>query len=250
MPFTLSPPFTAMIFAAGRGERMRPLTDTCPKPLLQVGGQPLIVWNIQRLERAGFRRIIINHAWLGEQFEAVLGNGSRFGVEITYSAEPYPLETAGGIAYALPLLERASSSPIFLAVSGDVFSDYDYTQLLPRLHDMARLNTPSMHLVMVPNPDYHPRGDFYLQGDRLYAHALTPHQKSDTFGNIGLYDRRLFESLRSTPPTAYALKSYYHSAMAQGRVTGERYGGNWENIGTPDQLYALDTRIQQGMART
>ncbi len=247
---TSCPPLTAMIFAAGRGERMRPLTDTCPKPLLKVAGQPLLVWQIKRLERAGFKRIVINHAWLGEQIEAALGDGSRFGVELFYSAEPHALETAGGIAYALPLLERASTHPIFLAVSGDIFTDYDYAQLIPRVHQMAHADTPKMHLVMVPNPEYHSSGDFYLEGKRLHVEAPTKNITAHTFGNIGLYDRRLFENLRTRStkePAICSLKRYYHRAMAQGEASGELYTGYWENIGTPEQLHALDTKVAAGM---
>lgn len=150
-----------MIFAAGRGERMRPLTDAHPKPLLPVGGKPLIVWKIEALARAGFKDIVINHAWLGEQIEQALGDGNRFGVRLAYSAEPSALETAGGIAQALPLLSAAPErGEIFLAVSGDIFTDYDFRALLPRARAMAGAPEPRMHLVMVPNPPFHPDGDF------------------------------------------------------------------------------------------
>src|ERR1700743_159045 len=152
----------AMIFAAGRGERMRPLTDTCPKPLLEVGGKPLIVWQIERLARAGFQTIVINHAWLGEQIEAAPGGGSRWGVQLRYSAEHEALETAGGIVQALPLLEDDGVSEVFAAVSGDVYADFDYAPLNTHAERLQALPEPGMHLVMVPNPAFHPNGDFGL----------------------------------------------------------------------------------------
>ncbi|WP_048994576.1 nucleotidyltransferase family protein, partial [Burkholderia multivorans] len=142
---------TAMIFAAGRGERMRPLTDTCPKPLLEAGGKPLIVWQIERLAQAGIETIVINHAWLGAQIEQALGDGARWGVRLVYSAEGEALETAGGIAQALPLLERDGRATVFVAVSGDVFCAFDYRTLAPRAARMAELDAPALHLVMVPN---------------------------------------------------------------------------------------------------
>jgi len=162
-----TPLTTAMIFAAGRGERMRPLTDTCPKPLLEAGGKPLIVWQIEALARAGIDTIVINHAWLGEQIEAALGDGARWGVRLAYSAEGDALETAGGIAQALPLIERDGQPTVFAAVSGDVYCAFDYRTLAPRAARMAGLDTPAMHLVMVPNPPFHPAGDFALGDDQL-----------------------------------------------------------------------------------
>src|ERR1700743_1165023 len=135
----------AMIFAAGRGERMRPLTDTCPKPLLEVGGKPLIVWQIERLARAGFQTIVINHAWLGEQIEATLGDGSRWGVQLRYSAEGEALETAGGIAQALPLLEHAGRAEVFVGVAGDVYADFDYAMLHTPAARLAKQSEPGMH---------------------------------------------------------------------------------------------------------
>ena len=154
-----------MIFAAGRGDRMRPLTDQCPKPLLEAGGKPLIVWQIESLARAGFTTIVINHAWLGEQFEARLGDGSQWGVTLRYSAEHSALETAGGIAQALPLLETHGAPSIFVAIAGDLYTAFDYATLLPAARRMAGEAIPGMHLVMVPNPPFHPRGDFSLRDD-------------------------------------------------------------------------------------
>ncbi|MFM0052026.1 N-acetylmuramate alpha-1-phosphate uridylyltransferase MurU [Caballeronia grimmiae] len=226
---------TAMIFAAGRGERMRPLTDTCPKPLLEAGGKPLIVWQIERLAAAGIEIIVINHAWLGEKIEASLGDGSRWGVELRYSPESEALETAGGIAQALPLL----GSGVFIAVSGDVFCDFDYTALRDRATVLARDELPSMHLVMVPNPPFHPRGDFALIDGAL---ALDGEPRY-TFGNIGVYDTRMFRDL--APGTRRALTPYYRETIAEGRATGELYTGRWENVGTPAQLLALDQELRK-----
>ncbi|MDR5737553.1 N-acetylmuramate alpha-1-phosphate uridylyltransferase MurU [Caballeronia sp. LZ016] len=226
---------TAMIFAAGRGERMRPLTDTCPKPLLEAGGKPLIVWQIERLSAAGIESIVVNHAWLGEQIEAALGDGSRWGVELRYSPENEALETAGGIAQALPLL----GSGVFIAVSGDVFCDFDYATLRERANSLASDATPGMHLVMVPNPPFHPKGDFALIDGRL---ALDGEPRF-TFGNIGLYDTRMFGDL--APGTRRALTPYYRETIGGGRATGELYTGRWENVGTPAQLQALDQELCQ-----
>ncbi|WP_245254214.1 N-acetylmuramate alpha-1-phosphate uridylyltransferase MurU [Paraburkholderia sp. LEh10] len=228
----------AMIFAAGRGDRMRPLTDTCPKPLLKVGGKALIEWQIERLARAGFAVIVINHAWLGAQIEQALGDGSRFGVELRYSAEHEALETAGGIAQALPLLEEAGKPQVFAAVAGDVYADFDYSTLRAHAARLADAEEPGMHLVMVPNPAFHPNGDFVLASDGTLALDGAPRY---TFGSIGLYDTRMFRDL--APGTRRALTPYYREAIAGRRVTGELYDGPWENVGTPAQLEALDRQL-------
>ena len=229
---------TAMIFAAGRGERMRPLTDSRPKPLLEVGGQPLIVWQIERLARAGFETIVINHAWLGEQIEAALGDGSRWNVQVRYSAEHEALETAGGIVQALPLLEDEGASEVFVAVSGDVYADFDYAALQAHAARLAALPEPGMHLVMVPNPTFHPQGDFGLVDGKLSLDA-TPRF---TFGNIGLYDTRMFRDLPRG--TRRALTPYYRETIARTLASGELYTGLWENVGTPAQLDALDRQLR------
>ncbi len=232
-----------MIFAAGRGDRMRPLTDTTPKPLLTVGGKPLIVWQIEALARAGFTEIVINHAWLGASLEAALGDGTQFGVRIHWSAEGTALETAGGIAHALPLLTRGDGDSIFLAVSGDIFCDFDYRSLLPRARAMAAAARPQMHLVMVPNPPFHPHGDFALDDDgRLRLPQEDVSGQALTFGNIGLYDTRLFRDIG--PGQKVAMSPYYRAAIADGSATGERFDGRWENIGTPDQLATLDRALR------
>jgi MurNAc alpha-1-phosphate uridylyltransferase len=241
-----------MIFAAGRGERMRPLTDACPKPLLPVGGKPLIAWTIEALARAGIGQIVINHAWLGAQIEAALGDGSQFGVALAYSAEATALETAGGIAKALPLLREGARHEVFVAVSGDIFCDYDFRALLPRAAAMAEAASPRMHLVMVPNPPFHPRGDFLLEGDgrlRLPGDgAQDGSAQALTFGNIGLYDTRTFAGI--APGETVAMTPHYRAAIAAGLASGERFDGRWENVGTPAQLAALDAQVraEAGMA--
>ncbi|HWT34902.1 MAG TPA: nucleotidyltransferase family protein [Paraburkholderia sp.] len=228
-----------MIFAAGRGDRMRPLTDRCPKPLLKVGGKALIEWQIERLAGAGFTTIVINHAWLGEQFEAALGDGSRYGVSLRYSAERDALETAGGIAQALPLLEDSGKPEVFVAVAGDVYADFDYSALRVKCERLARRDEPGMHLVMVPNPSFHPDGDFVLSRDGSLSLEGAPRY---TFGSIGVYDTRMF--LDIAPGTRRALTPYYREAIALGRATGELYEGLWENVGTPAQLRALDVALK------
>ncbi|CAJ0727858.1 N-acetylmuramate alpha-1-phosphate uridylyltransferase [Ralstonia pickettii] len=228
----------AMIFAAGRGDRMRPLTDHTPKPLLTVGGKPLIVWQIERLAAAGVRDIVINHAWLGAQIETALGDGSAWGVRLAYSPEGQALETAGGVAQAMPLLHAGDGHSVFIAVSGDVFCDYDYALLRDRAPAMAAQAAPGMHLVMVPNPPYHLRGDFALDNEGMLH---TEGAERLTFGNIGLYDTRLFAGI--APGTRLAMTPLYHQAIAEGRATGERFDGRWENVGTPAQLAALDAEI-------
>ena len=224
-----------MIFAAGRGDRMRPLTDTCPKPLLKVGGKALIEWQIERLAQAGFTTIVINHAWLGAQIEAALGDGTRYGVSLRYSAEHEALETAGGIAQAMPLLEDSGTPEVFVAVAGDVYSDFDYSSLREPAARLAASDEPGMHLVMVPNPSFHPGGDFVLRDDGVLSLDGAPRY---TFGSIGVYDTRMFRDL--LPGTRRALTPYYHDAIGARRATGELYSGLWENVGTPAQLEALD----------
>lgn len=235
-----------MIFAAGRGERMRPLTDSRPKPLLEVAGKPLIVWKIEALARAGLRDLVINHAWHGEQIEAALGNGERFGVKIAYSAEGTALETAGGIAHAMPLItEHPERGEIFLAVSGDIFCAYDFRALLSHARELAGAPEPRMHLVMVPNPSFHARGDFTLKADGRLSLDEAPAPGAGerlTFGNIGLYDTRLFTAI--APGEKVAMTPFYHAAIEAGTASGERFDGRWENVGTPGQLAELDALVR------
>lgn len=212
----------AMILAAGRGKRMRPLTDHTPKPLLEVAGKPLIVHHIERLAAAGFRNIVVNHAHLGQLIEDALGDGSRWGVAISYSPEGKALETGGGIFKALPLL---GSGP-FLVVNGDVWTDVDFAH--PRLPEgrIARL-------VLVDNPPHNPAGDFALDNGQLSLEG-TPRY---TFSGIGIYHPALF---RDCSPGAFPLAPILRAAIARGLVSGEHHPGRWLDIGTPERLQALD----------
>lgn len=213
----------AMILAAGRGARMRPLTDHTPKPLLEVGGKPLIVWHIERLAQAGINELVINHAYLGQQIEHTLGDGSQWQVHIQYSAEQTALETAGGIAKALPLL---GDQP-FLVVNGDVFTDIDYAATSLPVGRLA-------HLVMVNNPEQHAEGDFALQDGLVKQSA----DNRLTFSGIGVYHPDLFKSVRSGE--AAKLAPILISAMQQGLVSGQHHTGIWHDIGTPERLTQLD----------
>jgi MurNAc alpha-1-phosphate uridylyltransferase len=225
---------TAMILAAGRGERMQPLSDSAPKPLLNVGGKPLIVWQIRALAQAGYRKLVINAAHLASQLVAALGDGSAHGVDIAWSLEAEPLETAGGIATAMPLLPEG---PI-LIVSGDLWTTFDYSTLRARADLMAIDDAmPRVHLVMVPNPSFHPDGDFALDGNRIHREG----PRKLTFGNIGIYDTALFREL----PRGVKLKllPLYHDWIARGLVSGEYFDGPWANVGTPAELAALDRKL-------
>jgi len=223
----------AMILAAGRGERMRPLTDHTPKPLLPAGGKPLIVWHIERLAAAGIRDIVINHAWLGEQLPAALGDGSRYGVRIAYSAESTALETAGGIAQALPLL---GPQP-FLAINGDIWCDWNPAQAsaLAGALETARADA---WLLLVDNPEHHPQGDFTLSGD---GRVGTEAAGRLTFAGIGLYRPALFGGLAAGTPAPLA--PLLRQAMARGAVLGAHHAGAWTDVGTPQRLAALDARL-------
>ena len=222
----------AMILAAGRGERMRPLTDHCPKPLLEAGGKPLIVWHIERLRSAGFSELVINHAHLGWMIEEALGDGSRFGVSIRYSAEPEALETAGGIRQALPLLGEAP----FLVINGDIFCDADLGALRGALDGPAAGDLA--HLLLVDNPEHNPQGDFALAEGRLAAHGADKR----TFSGIGVYAPALFDSLAAG--RAAKLAPLLREAMAAKRVSGALHHGQWLDIGTPQRLTALDTALR------
>jgi MurNAc alpha-1-phosphate uridylyltransferase len=224
-----------MILAAGRGERMRPLSDATPKPLLEAGGKPLIQWQIEALARAGFRDIVINVAHLPEPFVAAFGDGAALGVALTWSVEPEALETAGGIVTALPMLPEGPA----LIVSADIHTNFDYAPLRPRAVAMAELGSvPRVHLVMVGNPAYHPDGDFALVDGRIERDGA-PRQ---TFANIGLYDTALFRDL----PRGVKLRllPYYHRWIAAHLVSGEYFAGAWTNVGTPADLAALDRRLR------
>jgi MurNAc alpha-1-phosphate uridylyltransferase len=216
-----------MILAAGRGERMRPLTDHLPKPLQQVQGRPLIMWQIEALAAAGFNRLVINHAWLGQQIETQVGDGRRWGVEIHWSRESQALGTAGGIVTALPLL----NAPRFAVVSADIFTSYDYSQL-QRLVDEGLPAHCSAHLVLVSGCLGHP--DFSLRQQRVVPLA----QPALTYGNIGVFSRDFFAGL--PPQQKLELGPMLHAAIVQQRLSGERFEGQWSNVGTMADLEALN----------
>lgn len=231
----------AMILAAGRGERMRPLSDAAPKPLLEVGGKPLIAWQIEALARAGFRDIVVNASHLADRLVAALGDGAAFGVKLRFSLEPEALETAGGIATALPLLPPGPA----LIVSGDIWTAFDYASLLPRATAMARdAAAPRVHLVMVPNPRSHAAGDFVLAGGKL---ALDGGKKL-VYGNIGLHDTALFRELPRGVPIK--LLPLWRDWIGRGLASGELFTGPWANVGTPDDLARLDATLRTRFATT
>ncbi|HVF64703.1 MAG TPA: nucleotidyltransferase family protein [Casimicrobiaceae bacterium] len=237
-----------MILAAGRGERMRPLSDTTPKPLLEVAGEPLIVRQIRALARAGIRNIAINVSHLGEQIVEAVGDGRNYGVTIHWSRESEPLETAGGIATAMPYLPTGPA----IIVSGDIWTAYDYASLLPVANRIAE-RAPHVHLVMVPNPRYHPRGDFALRDDGNATTLITRLPPSSlaqafTYGNIGVYDTALFRQM----PRGVKLKllPFLNEWIDGGRVTGEIYEGPWENVGTPAELAGLNAALAREPNRT
>lgn len=218
-----------MILAAGRGERMRPLTDKVPKPLLPVGGKPLIVWHIENLARAGIRELVINHAHLGAQIETFLGDGSRYGVSIHYSPEAEALETAGGIANALPLLGKDA----FAVVNGDVFCDFDFSTL----HDAAEKYIT--WLVLVDNPPHHSGGDFALENGWIRPQGST----QLTFSGIGIYRPEFFAAIERG--TKAKLAPLLRAAMDHGTVGGMHYTGRWVDVGTPGRLAELDTALRE-----
>lgn len=216
----------AMLLAAGRGERMRPLTDHTPKPLLRIGGQMLIEHHIHALVRAGISELVINHAWLGKQITRALGNGAAYGVHIEYSPEGETgLETGGGIRHALPLL---GTQP-FLVVNADIWTDYDYAGL-PREPDGLA------HLVMVDNPPHHPDGDFSLVAGRIAQHG----PMMLTFSGIGLYRPELFAGCAEG---VFPLAPLLRRAMDDRQVGGEYYNGKWFDIGTPERLADVNETV-------
>jgi MurNAc alpha-1-phosphate uridylyltransferase len=222
-----------MVLAAGRGERMRPLSDRTPKPLLSAGGKPLIGHLLEGLARAGIREVVINLSWLGAQIREALGDGATYGVHIGYTEEgPVPLETGGGVLNALPLL---GPEP-FLVVSGDIWTDFDFGRLMPPDAKPPLDAGADARIVLVPNPAFHPRGDFGMVGERIVERA----GETFTYANIGLYRRELFADCS---PGRFPLVTPLRRAIAAGRLTGELYGGEWMNLGTPEQLAELDARL-------
>ncbi|QLF92853.1 nucleotidyltransferase family protein [Pseudomonas sp. ABC1] len=219
----------AMILAAGKGERLRPLTLHTPKPLVPVAGIPLIEYHVRALAEAGFHQLVINHAWLGEQIEAYLGDGSRWGVEIRYSPEGEPLETGGGVRRALPLL---GDEP-FLLVNGDIWTDFPFAGLRRPIADLA-------HLVLVDNPEHNGAGDFALHEDRVTDSAAAGERL--TFSGISVLRPELFHG---TPEGAFKLAPLLRQAMSAGRVSGERLVGTWVDVGTHERLQAVERIVQE-----
>lgn len=216
----------AMLLAAGRGERMRPLTDALPKPLVQVGGRALIEWHLQALARAGIREVVINLSWLAEKLRAALGDGRDFGVSISWSEEgPVPLETGGGIFRALPQLGPGP----FLVVNADIWTDIDFARLTltPEAH---------AHLVLIPNPAHHPRGDFGLEGDRIVIRE----SERFTYSGVGVYRSEFFAGCT---PGRFPLLPLLNRAIAAGRVRGEVHSGQWCDVGTAERLAGLSARL-------
>ena len=230
----------ALIFAAGVGERMRPLTATTPKPLLHVGDAPLIVWHLRRLAAIGVREVVVNTSWLAACFAPALGDGSMFGLRLhlVYEGET-PLETGGGMLHALPLLGDAP----FLAVNGDIWTDCDFAAL-------PREPRGDAHLVLVDNPEHHPQGDFVLEGDGRLA---SEGSGKLTFSGIGLYHPRFLVHWRNAigpaagadeDPPRFRLAPLLRAAMERGQVSGEQHLGRWTDVGTPQRLQALDRELQ------
>jgi MurNAc alpha-1-phosphate uridylyltransferase len=217
----------AMLLAAGRGERMRPLTDATPKPLLPVAGRPLIAWHLQRLAAAGIQDVVINLSWLGEQIAAALGEGGKYGLRIHFSREPWPaLETGGGIRQALPLLGKEP----FLLVNGDVYADVDFSALRLAPDDLAQL-------VMVVNPPHHPQGDFHLADGRITA----ARGEKLTYSGIAILHPEL---IAAAEPGRFPLLPWLMKAREAGRLGGQRHEGLWMDVGTPQRLAELDARLR------
>ena len=228
----------AMILAAGRGERMRPLTDHMPKPLIPVAGKPLIQWHLEKLARAGFSEIVINHAWLGSMIEQALGSGQQFGLNIRYSPESRALETAGGIATALPLLGEEP----FLVLNGDIWCDWDPAQAKHLARDL-QLQSRLAWLLVVPNPMQHPAGDFLLDDDGLLHDeaACAPNAVRHTFAGIGIYQPKRFEHTPAHCPAKLA--PLLRQAMKIHQVSGALHASEWIDVGTPERLAALEGKI-------
>jgi MurNAc alpha-1-phosphate uridylyltransferase len=232
----------ALIFAAGLGERMRPLTEHTPKPLLEAGGKPLIVWHLEKLAACGVRDVVINTSWLADRFEPALGDGERWGLRLHYSHEgPTPLETGGGMWHALPLLGEDDAP--FLAVNGDIWTDYDFARLPAHIDGLA-------HLVLVDNPPQHPGGDFVLTAQGLASDGDSPRL---TFAGLGVYRPSLLRSWREVigaapgadaQPPRFKLPPLLRAAMAEKRVSAEHFRGTWTDVGTPQRLAALDAALR------
>ena len=223
----------AMLLAAGKGERMLPLTRKVPKPLLKAGGLSLISHQLNRLAENGITQIVINHSWLGEKIERAVGNGSEHGVDIVWSHEEQPLETAGGIIQALELLQQDASSDSFISVNADIWTDYPYK----KLPDLDGSNLLAW-LVLVDNPPHHPQGDFVLNNERLTE--TDDSQKTLTFSGISVFHPALFDGV---PPGKQSVVPLLKQAMREGKVGGEYFQGQWFDIGTPERLQALNEML-------
>jgi len=227
----------AMILAAGRGERMRPLTDDMPKPLLSVAGKALIERHIEALVAAGFIELVINHAWLGEKIEAALGDGARFGATISYSPEgDQGLETGGGIFRALPLLTENDGENPFLVINGDVVTNFNFHNLPGQLDNFSQ--DKLAHLVLVPNPDFHPEGDFSLEEGMIKKSGNNAY----TFSGIGIYHPRLFAD---SYDGIFPLSPLLRQAMDRGLVSGELYNGLWVDVGTRGRLLEAEQALSE-----
>ncbi len=225
----------AMILAAGLGSRMRPLTLHTPKPLLEVGGKPLIVWHIEKLQKIGITEIVINTAWLGEKLAQALGDGSAFGVKILWSHEGEGLETAGGIINALPLLGEQP----FILVNGDVWTAMDFAPLLE-----VKLQDQLAHLVLVDNPAQHPEGDFILANGRAYTFDQAQQGEALTYSGVAVIHPQMFKGLENGKrPLAPLLKQ----AMLEQQISASKMQGVWVDVGTPERLNVLDQQIKQGL---
>lgn len=228
------------LLAAGRGERMRPLTDHIPKPLLTIQNKSLLAWHLEALALAQIKEVVINHAWLGERIEAALGDGQQFNLNIQYSPEGTALETAGGIVKALPLL---NTQDYFLVINGDVFSPgLPISNLLETADKLRKHPSKTLaHLLMVPNPIQHPNGDFYLKETSLSSEGSLGSEKL-TFSGIGIYHRDLFKDLAIGSPAKLA--PLLREAMRQNKVSGEKYTGPWHDVGTPQRLQELNVAYE------
>lgn len=232
----------ALVFAAGLGERMRPLTDHTPKPLLEAGGEPLIVWHLRRLAALGVADVVVNTSWLAPRFPELLGDGARFGLRLHYAYEgDTPLETGGGMLHALPLLGAAP----FIAINGDIWSDFDLARLPPEPED-------DLHLVLVDNPEHHPGGDFQLLADGQVRDRAAG-QPALTFAGIGVYRPALLTDWRTVIgaapgadalPPRFKLAPLLRAAMQAGRASGEHHRGHWTDVGTPQRLQQLDAQLR------
>lgn len=220
----------AMILAAGKGERMRPLTLHTPKPLVRAGGVPLIEYHLRALHEAGFHDVVINHAWLGQKIEDYLGDGERLGLRIAYSPEGEPLETGGGIFHALPLL---GDQP-FMVVNGDVWTDYDFSALRVPLAGLA-------HLVLIDNPEHHPQGDFSLIDGQVRDSSDAGARL--TYSGIAILHPKLFAGCQAG---AFKLAPLLRAAMEQGQVTGEHFTGQWVDVGTHERLAQVEQLLAAG----